>query len=158
MILPLRGCGMSQVCAVVLVSLIEGGVLQRGTGRCQGIQAAFEKIEIGRHLSSEAGLFLVCGEHQMCHIVQGNTQTNAGTGIRHIGEHMLSADARGKRWAPSAKSDNRAPSVGEMLDNVATNHAQRANDQGSGAVLVQSVFQSGAHTGLLSFSWMAGCG
>jgi hypothetical protein len=66
----------------------------------------FEKIDVGRHLPREAGLFLVGGEHQMCHVVQGITHTDAGTGIRHVGQHMLSADGRRQRWQPSTESDN----------------------------------------------------
>ena len=81
-------------------------MLKRGTGRYRGVEAAFEKIDVGRHLPREAGLFLVCGEHQMCHVVQGITQADAGAGIRHVGQHVLSASARGQRWPPSAKSDN----------------------------------------------------
>ena len=103
-------------------------MLQRGTGRCQGIQAAFEKIDVGRHLPREAGLFLVCGEHQMCHVVQGITQTDAGTGIRHVGQYMLSTGVRGLRWLPSTESEYGAPTVSEMLDNAPTDHAQRADD------------------------------
>jgi hypothetical protein len=75
-------------------------VLQRGTGRCESIQAAFEEIDVGRHLPRQAGLFLVCSEHQMCHAVQGITQTDAGTGIRHVGQHMLGTRVRGQRWLP----------------------------------------------------------
>lgn len=44
-------------------------------------------------------------EHQMCHVVQGITQTDAGAGIRHVGKHMLGAGVRGKRWLPSTESD-----------------------------------------------------
>ncbi len=134
-------------------------MLHRGTGRYQGIQAAFEQIDVGRHLRREAGLFLVCGEHQMCHVVQGITQTDAGAGIRHVGQHMLGAGVRGQRWLPSTESDHRAPTVSEMLDNAPTDHAQRADDQRSGAVVVQPAtgllrWQSAAHVASVpSFDW-----
>ena len=66
-------------------------MLHCGTGRYQGIQTAFEQIDVRRHLRGEAGLFLVGGEHQMCHVVQGITQSDAGIGIRHVGKHVLGA-------------------------------------------------------------------
>jgi hypothetical protein len=133
-------------------------VLHCGTGRCQGIEAAFEQIDVRRHLRGEAGLFVVGGEHQMCHVVQGITQSDAGIGIRHVAKHMLGAVVRGQRWLPSTESDYGAPTVGEMLDNAPTDHTQRANDQGSCAVLVQPVWQSAAHVGLRCFNWTTTCG
>jgi hypothetical protein len=86
----------------------------------------------------------------MCHVVQVITQTDAGAGIRHVGKHMLGAGVRGKRWLPSTESDYCAPIVSEMVDNAPTDHTQRADDQRSGAVLVQPatgllLLQSAAH-------------
>jgi hypothetical protein len=42
----------------------------------------------------------------MCHVVQGITQSDTGTRIRHVGKHVLGADARGQRWPPPTESDN----------------------------------------------------
>jgi hypothetical protein len=90
----------------------------------------------------------------MCHVVQGITQTDAGAGIRHVGQHMLGAGPRGQRWAPSTESDNCAPSVSEMLDNAPADNPQRANDQRSGAAFVQPVLHSAAHVASVpSFDW-----